>query len=143
MARTPRNRINTNITDENNVIEYLTQFSKMNIQAAGGYSKNINNDGWVTQSGGLEVSNQGHMKAMAWSMSILSLRAGHDDDTEARIIVANICSIMTAASKFNLAELHSFSVPSIVTSSTEVKPEGDAVKVENVDSHAHTYQPNN
>jgi hypothetical protein len=133
MARTPRNRINTNITDENNVIEYLNQFSKMNIQAAGGYSKNINNDGWVTQSGGHDVSNQGHMKAMAWSISILALRAG-SDDTEARTIVTNICSIMTAASKFKLTEL---------TASIEVKPEGDAVKVENVDSHAHTYQPNN
>jgi hypothetical protein len=142
MARTPRNRINTNITDENNVIEYLNQFSKMNIQAAGGYSKNINNDGWVTQSGGLEVSNQGHMKAMAWSISILSLRA-ETNDAEARTIVANICSIMTAASKFKLAEPHSFSIPSVVTSSREVKPEGDAVKVENIDSHVHTYQPNN
>jgi|TARA_Y100000296_G_scaffold20548_1_gene24382 hypothetical protein len=133
MARTPRNRININITDVNNVSEYLTQFSSMDIQAAGGYSKNINNDGWVTQSGGLDVSSQGHIKAMVWSVSILSMRAGADDP-EAQQIIANICPIANAASNFQLTGL---------SASIEVKPEGDTAKVENVNNHIHTYQPNN
>ena len=131
MARTPRNRIGINIVDPSTAIEYLKQFADMNIQAAGGYSKNVNNDGWVTQAGPMTIENQGHMKAMVWSVFILALRADKND-SEAKLIVNNICPIVTAASDFKLNNS--------LTASIEVKPEGDTAKVANVDS-SQVYQP--
>ena len=131
MARTPRNRIGINIIDPSTALEYLKHFADMDMQAAGGYSKNINNEGWVTQSGGLDVSNQGHVKAMAWSVFILSLRADRHDE-EARTIVANICPIVTSASQFKLNNA--------LTASIEVKVEGNNAEVQNIDD-THVYQP--
>ena len=131
MARTPRNRIGITIVDPGTATDYLKQFADMNIQAAGGYSKNVNNDGWVTQAGPMTIDNQGHVKAMVWSVFILALRADKND-SQAKMIVSNMCPIVTAASEFKLNNA--------LTASIEVKPEGETTKVANVDS-SHVYQP--
>ena len=132
MARTPRNRIGINVTDPNTALDYLKQFGDMNIQAAGGYSKNVNNDGWVTQAGPLTIENQGHIKAMCWSVFVLAIRADKND-SEAAAIISNICPIVTAAANFKLSNT--------LTANIEVKPEGEATRVANVDGTHHTYQP--
>lgn len=136
MARTPRNRTKVDITNENNVNAYLDAFSSMSITAAGGYSKNINNEGWVTQSGATEISNQGLIKTISWAVAIVAQRAS-GDDAEARTIMENICPIVTSASRYTLSSIPVSSV------SVEAKPEGNGVKVENINNHVHTHQPNN
>jgi hypothetical protein len=131
MARTPRNRIGINVIDPNTALDYLKQFADMNIQAAGGYGKNVNNDGWVTQAGPMTVENQGHIKAMCWSVFVLALRADKNDN-EAAAIISNICPIATAAANFKMNNE--------LTASIEVKPEGETTKVANVHG-SHAYQP--
>ena len=126
MSRTPRNRTNITITDADDVIDYLEQFAKMDIKATGGYSKNINNDGWVTQSGGLDISNQGHIKTIVWSVSILTQRAGLKD-VEAQSLIANLYTIVVSATKFKSIDL---------SASIGIKPKNEEIKPECVDSRA-------
>jgi hypothetical protein len=118
MARTPRNRTHINITDANSTTEYLNKFSGMNITAAGGYSKNINDEGWVTQSGGFGVSNQGLVKATAWAVVIISQRA-KEGDIEARNILSNLGHIVVASSKIDVSKL---------SASVELKQEGNVTE---------------
>ena len=130
MARTPRNRIGIKITDSNTTVEYLNKFSSMDIHAAGGYSKNINNDGWVTQTGPFDIENQGHAKSIAWSIFILANRASNGC-AEASTIVGNIVEIVTAASLFKTKDS--------ITAQINAKPE--VVDTSKVDS-THSYQHN-
>jgi|TARA_Y100000310_G_C20380421_1_gene667836 hypothetical protein len=110
----------------------------MNIKAVGGYSKNINDEGWVTQCGGFDVSNQGLIKATAWSVAIISQRA-KEGDTEAHNILSNLGHIVVASSKVDVSKL---------SASIELKSEGSDVKVENINKasvsepHVHHQQVN-
>tara|TARA_Y100000034_G_C6738431_1_gene327533 strand:+ start:216 stop:632 length:417 start_codon:yes stop_codon:yes gene_type:complete len=124
MARTPRNRTHINISDASSTTEYLNKFSGMNITAAGGYSKNINDEGWVTQSGGFEISNQGLVKTIAWAVAIISQRAKGGNE-EAQMLLSNLGNIATASANIDISKL---------SASIELKSEGDDMKVENISS---------
>lgn len=138
MARTPRNRTHIEITDASSTIEYLDKFAGMNITATGGYSKNINDEGWVTQSGGFEVSNQGLVKTISWAVAIIAQRSGSGDH-EASSLLSNLGQIVVASSQKDLSKLSSV---------TEMKPEGDDIKIENINEasvgepHVHHNQTN-
>jgi len=138
MARTPRNRTHISIVDANSTTEYLDKFSSMNITAAGGYAKNINDEGWVTQSGGFDVSNQGLIKTISWAVAIIAQRSG-SGDPEASSLLSNLDHIVVASSQKDLSKLSSV---------TEIKPEGNDMKVENInetsvgESHVHHSQVN-
>lgn len=94
MARTSRNSHGGlkgfKINSEESAVRYIQEFGKTIGSApvsSGAYSKAINNGGWTTAVGAFDVSNQGLIKSVLWSLSVLSGRSAVGD-SEAREIIA-------------------------------------------------------
>jgi len=103
MARTSRNSHNglksISIRDEESASRYIDAFSgtiNSSPTANGAYSKAVNNGGWTSPSGPFGLTNQGLIKSVVWSVSILSSRA-KNGDAEAREIIASLKQIINGA----------------------------------------------
>jgi hypothetical protein len=103
MARTSRNSHGSlksiNIRDEESAVRYIDSFAGTILSAPaanGAYSKAVNNGGWTNPSGPLGLTNQGLIKSVVWSVSILSYRA-KKGDAEATEIVASLEPIINGA----------------------------------------------
>lgn len=105
MARTSRNSHgglkSIKIHDEETTVSYITEFGKTisvgSSTNGSAYSKAVNNGGWTCPSGPLSLNNQGIIKSIVWSVSILSGRA-RDGDTEAKQLVTVITDLVATAS---------------------------------------------
>jgi hypothetical protein len=104
MARTSRNSHgglkSIKIHDEETTVSYITEFGKTisvgSSTNGSAYSKAVNNGGWTCPSGPLSLNNQGIIKSIVWSISILSGRA-RDGDTEAKQLVTAITDLVATA----------------------------------------------
>lgn len=104
MARTSRNSHgglkSIKIHDEETTVSYITEFGKTisvgSSTNGSAYSKAVNNGGWTCPAGPLSLNNQGIIKSIVWSISILSGRA-RDGDTEAKQLVAAITDLVATA----------------------------------------------
>lgn len=104
MARTSRNSHgglkSINIHDEETTVSYITEFGKTisvgSSTNGSAYSKAVNNGGWTCPSGPLSLTNQGIIKSIVWSMSILAGRA-RDGDKEAKELVTAITDLVSTA----------------------------------------------
>lgn len=104
MARTSKNSHGglkgIKVHDEETTVSYITEFSKTisvgSPTSSSAYSKAVNNGGWTSPSGPLSLSNQGIIKSIIWSMSILSGRS-RDGDPEAKELVSAITDLVLAA----------------------------------------------
>ena len=104
MARTSRNSHgglkSIKIHDEVTTVSYITEFGKTisvgSSTNGSAYSKAVNNGGWTCPSGPLSLNNQGIIKSIVWSISILSGRA-RDGDTEAKQLVTAITDLVATA----------------------------------------------
>lgn len=95
MARTSRNSHGglkgVKVNNEESTVRYLQEFTKTIASAPlanGAYAKAINNGGWTSPAGAFSVSNQGLIKNIVWSLSILSGRAQAGDSEARELIVA-------------------------------------------------------
>jgi len=88
------------IHDEETTVSYITEFGKTisvgSSTNGSAYSKAVNNGGWTCPSGPLSLNNQGIIKSIVWSISILSGRA-RDGDTEAKQLVTAITDLVATA----------------------------------------------
>lgn len=103
MARTSRNSHGNlksiTVRDEESAVRYIDAFAgtmASSPAANGAYSKAINNGGWTNPSGPFGLTNQGLIKSVVWSISILSSRA-KSGDAEAREIIASLEPIINGA----------------------------------------------
>jgi len=103
MARTSRNSHGNlksiSVRDEESASRYIDAFAgTINSSPAsnGAYSKAVNNGGWTNPSGPFGLTNQGLIKSVVWSVSILSSRA-KNGDAEAREIIASLEPIINGA----------------------------------------------
>lgn len=103
MARTSRNSHgnlkSVSVRDEESAARYIDAFAgtiNSSPAANGAYSKAVNNGGWTNPSGPFGLTNQGLIKSVVWSVSILSSRA-KNGDAEAREIIASLEPIINGA----------------------------------------------